>query len=362
MRHLRHGWLAIARRGRGRPGLVVTCGLAGALLMALGASAAPAKEGVFPGRNGRIALQELTLVGEQLVERTVTLNTDGSGYRALRPKTARPRWSPDGKRLVFWAGLVFGDIPNSIRIMNANGSGHRIVFGKAAQIRMDLSVGYPNWLPGGDIVFLGNKGSRTGIYRIHPDGTGMHRILRLADVAREHGGPTVRLLTVSPNGRRFAFIRNNGDYEFAVWVMKSNGSGLTKLARGCIGGGGVTLDWSPNGKQLLGAWEEKLPTPGCGNDSGMFLMSPRGGTPKRIYTERQEPGSVPGHCAPVAAFSPNGKQIVFAVQRLDANSALCDTVMLMPASGGEPHVIRKVREGCNPCRGYAQPAWQPLPR
>jgi Tol biopolymer transport system component len=173
----------------------------------VGVSSAPAREAAFPGLNGRkIVVEEIKLVGDAVYGHVATLNADGSGYGVLRPgpQMGRPRWSPDRKRLVASTGIL-GEIPSSIKVMNANGSQLRTVFGRAIQNRTDLSVGSPDWLPGGDrIAFLGHKGSRTGIYTIKTDGTGMRKLRTFSDPPLEKGGPTLTGLRASPDGRRFS--------------------------------------------------------------------------------------------------------------------------------------------------------------
>ena len=86
-------------------------------------------------------VEEIKLVGDAVYGHVATLNADGSGYGVLRPgpQMGRPRWSPDGKRLVASTGIL-GEIPSSIKVMNANGSQLRTVFGPFRTELTSLSV------------------------------------------------------------------------------------------------------------------------------------------------------------------------------------------------------------------------------
>ena len=52
------------------------------------------------------------------------INPDGTGLRRLTRTTDSfsPAWSPDGKQIVFLS------LPNRVQVMNADGSGLRMVF------------------------------------------------------------------------------------------------------------------------------------------------------------------------------------------------------------------------------------------
>jgi dipeptidyl aminopeptidase/acylaminoacyl peptidase len=113
------------------------------------------------------------------------MNADGSGVAPLThggPGFRQPSWSPDGKSIAF---VAFPDhstvIPGSsavIEVANADGTGvHRV------SPRSWTSYN-PTWTPGGKIVFLVQKGTRTSGYIVNPGGTGMRKLYPdLADLA-----------------------------------------------------------------------------------------------------------------------------------------------------------------------------------
>ncbi len=79
-----------------------------------------------------------------------------------------PSWSPDGAQLAFWMRASV----DSVAVMNADGSGRRIVARRALM---------PCWLPDGSaIVFMHEVDSleQEQLWEMSPDGTGAHRIVK----------------------------------------------------------------------------------------------------------------------------------------------------------------------------------------
>jgi Tol biopolymer transport system component len=79
-----------------------------------------------------------------------------------------PSWSPNGRQLAFWI-RTFAD---SVAVMNADGSGRRIVARSALM---------PCWLPDGTkIVFMREVDSleEEQVWEVRPDGTGARRVVR----------------------------------------------------------------------------------------------------------------------------------------------------------------------------------------
>jgi Tol biopolymer transport system component len=105
-----------------------------------------------------------------------TMNADGSGVAPLThggPGFGQPSWSPTGRQLAFVALAGHSDVIGArmaIEVANAAGTGlHRV--------SPPSWAGYnPTWTPGGQIVFLVQKGIRTSAYIVNPDGTGLRRL------------------------------------------------------------------------------------------------------------------------------------------------------------------------------------------
>ncbi len=228
-------------------------------------AAAPAWA-TFPGANGRIAYDDPPSDSPAIH----SILPSGKGDERLGIGLM-PSWSPNGQRIVFARGV---DEQTEIYSMAADGTaarrlthrqwrddnpsyspgGHRIVFTETRSaaawvmtMRSDgsdsrtLVAGGPAvWSPSGRwIAFDANSGP--GLWVVHPDGTGKHRILKRGGYI---GG-------YSPDGRRLVFSRC-GD-ECRYFVARSDGSKVRRLPCPPDYFRGVTApSYSPNGRRLLG--------------------------------------------------------------------------------------------------------------
>ena len=338
-----------------------------------------ARESVFPGRNGKILVEECTIVGEVLsCPNFAAVNSDGSGYRRLRANRHwwRYRWSPDGKRLLVATGDLLRT-PSSIGLINPAGGRIKTIYRSKNRRRGGfMSPGYPDWLPGGKrLVFLLNNGTTTGIYTVGIDGTRLRKVRAFPNYVKgETGEKPIRGLSASPDGRRFAFWRYSMSGTKSIYVVNSNGKGLKRLAANvCDLAVGAAFDWTPDSKQILAAWQDDdtdpetdlcaLPEP----DSGIYLLPAAGGPPRRIFTEKfvrifgQE---LIGDLVPQATFSPDGKLVAFiARRRYQGNGDLYDTIIVMRANGTDARAVHYAGpKVVNQGTGFWTPAWQPLPR
>jgi hypothetical protein len=184
------------------------------------------------------------------------------------------------------------------------------------------------------------------------------------------GGPTIYQLTVSPDGRRLAFVR-----AMNLYVLNANGSGLKRIARGCSLNIG---DWSPDSKRLLVSWmEHPDPKRPCASpDSGLYTLPANGGTAQRVFAEkyvRTGPGESYGDTPPLGIFSPGGTRIAFMVHRLPGAGGILrhNTIMVMRANGTDLRTVRQgeahtIQDGpyrvCTRCVTYSGLSWQRAPR
>jgi Tol biopolymer transport system component len=353
-----------------------TLGAAGMLVLAAfivggavlsGVTSASAGESVFPGRNGKILLHQgcrRGAPGQDLTcgFRYVTMNADGSSFRALRSNTkwSGARWSPDGKRVLVASG-VFTEQPTSIAVLKPAGGKVSIVWGRRRGFRTGLSVCCPDWLSGKQIVFLGWRKSRTGIYRMALDGTRLRKLRVLRGV---------RGLTASPDGRRIAFTQHvNPTWTDQLYVMNADGSGLRLLRSRCSLG---ARDWSPDGKRLLAVSTDWKQGPGteCVLDRDVELIPAKGGAATHVFTEKYVPtgpGQGYGGYGPVLAFSPDGTRIAFLADRLPSTGWRgTNSVWVIKPNGTGMREVRHAemvlneKGECVRCVGYLSIGWQPI--
>ena len=168
------------------------------------------------------------------------MNADGGRQRIIHTLpyatdvTPQLDWSPDGSRLVIQTLL---DGHPVLQVLNVDGSKRRT---------LTLTEAYgPRWSPDGTRIAYFSSVDGPGIYVTGIDGLIIHKV-----VSTPVGSGT---LTWSPDGRQLAFAYASdatsvkalsGDTTGwgGVFVINSDGSGLSTLARGPAG----FPDWVPH--------------------------------------------------------------------------------------------------------------------
>lgn len=136
-----------------------------------------------------------------------------------------PRWSPDGKRLVYWLWRedASGTTGTAVGVVDADGR-------KARRLTdWNLFAGEPDWSPDGKWIvfdrfplraFLFTDDprvpERTDLYRMRPDGSGIQRItslrgqLRATQPRYTPDGRSIIFTAVRPTSRTLAIVGANG--------------------------------------------------------------------------------------------------------------------------------------------------------
>ncbi|HXJ63776.1 MAG TPA: hypothetical protein VNN79_08480 [Actinomycetota bacterium] len=233
----------------------------------------------FPGANGRIAW-ESSKTGEFDI---YSARPDGSDRRELTTgfdEDHRPRWSPDGARIVFFRHKGEAG-PGNIWVMDADGSnltrltntqayeqdpswsadGTQIVFERGS-----LSQAFNLWVMDADgsnqhrlthsskgdiaatwsstnvIAFTSFRTGHGDLYTIHPDGT---HLVRVTSQALPDMYPDW-----SPNGAKLVFFTENGGAttKREVWTVSANGTQLQQITHNDVDDSFPC--WSPNGKLI----------------------------------------------------------------------------------------------------------------
>jgi Tol biopolymer transport system component len=165
-----------------------------------------------------------------------TLRPDGKALQVALSNAADPRWSPNGRELVFERDIPGGTSLTGFSAVwrsNADGSGLR-------QLTSDHTDGDADWSPDGRrIVFVRTDpgaapAARSTLWTIRRDGTGARLLLRT-----RMGGP--RDPEWSPDGRRIIFSASAD----RIYEVGNDGLGLRLLQVR-----GRSPRWSPDGRNL----------------------------------------------------------------------------------------------------------------
>ncbi len=166
-----------------------------------------------------------------------------------------PRWSPDGKKIVFDSNKEAPHGENVIWIMNSDGSALKRLneWGKGER-RM------PSFSPRGDKIIHVRWGVSNGPAIALMDTTRKHVkiILKASDI----GAIDLRSPIYSPDGSKILFVAQRPGEGPMVWVMDADGSNPVPLAWGKY------ANWSRDGEKILYTRPEKgdiwiMDTKGC---------------------------------------------------------------------------------------------------
>ncbi len=149
-------------------------------------------------------------------------------------------WSPDGRRVAFNRGSLFGDDGNSdlaIYVASADDSGLTRV--------VDDALFFFGWSPDGErILYASASGEGAAeVYISKADGSGRISLISLPGGENPLGFPVW-----SPDGERIALTADRNG-EDAVYVVNVDGSGLTPLTTGGCDGLYGTV-WSSDSRRI----------------------------------------------------------------------------------------------------------------
>ena len=171
-----------------------------------------------------------------------TVDTEGGEPRFLLASAGwglfYPTFSPDGAQIAYFDGG--GDMDNTLRVMNADGSGVRVVIDQEFGHVHDLA-----WSPDGSrLAFQAADGGPVRIehvWIVGVDGSGLTEV--------SQGGAWGAAPRWSPSGRQLAFESAGG-----IWVINADGSGLRQVA---LPGRRAPV-WSPDGSRIAYLDEDSL--------------------------------------------------------------------------------------------------------
>ena len=244
-----------------------------------------------------------------------------------------PSYSPDGTSVAFsYAPSDNGGF--DIFVMNSDGSA-------LTQITHDGLSAAPRWSPDGKRITYARVSTRTFlgvIFTMKADGTDQQRLT--GDVWDSFGP------FYTPDGNHIVFYSQKNGLVAAVWIMNTDGSGQQRLTRAALEA--LPYDVSPDGKRisLMSHINTDLP-------NAIFSMNPDGSGLKLLTHAKGAHDLWP-------SYSPDGKQIVFASDRMSSDNSL--DLFVMNADGSNVHRIATgLTVGGCPDGNCVTPSWGPKP-
>ncbi len=141
---------------------------------------------------------------------------------------AYPRWSPNGKQILFNSAPL--PVDGDIWVMNADGSGRRNVSNSPNKTRNDF---FASWSPSGkQIAFSGAEGwiipglAPDDIYVMNVDGSGLRKVTDNQGPDRNIGPDW------SPNGNQLVFYQESGSSPLDVFTIDLDGTNQRQLTSG----------------------------------------------------------------------------------------------------------------------------------
>jgi Tol biopolymer transport system component len=143
----------------------------------------------------------------------------------------------------------------------------------------------------------------------------------------------------SPDGKHIVYFSSNRK-DLGIWIMPGQGSEAKHISSKLQARGGVDnfsdYGWHPNGRSVSCVVD-------WGDDRGMWTMDIESGLPQKI------PFDYSGYISSMD-WSPDGKWIAFSYvggyEKTDIKDSeiLCSNIYVMPAEGGKPIRLTKVKE------------------
>jgi Tol biopolymer transport system component len=145
-----------------------------------------------------------------------------------------PAWSPDGRSIAYIREF---DDRSELYVLDSVGGTPRQLAGQ-----LDQSLAWPDWSPNGSSILFTVElpAHRAAVYGIHPDGSGLRRVLP--------DSISLRCPSWAPDGRQFAVSAYRAGRSSIVAVDVESGAARTLLSSDT-----TFLDcpqWSPNGEAI----------------------------------------------------------------------------------------------------------------
>lgn len=256
------------------------------------------------------------------------MNADGSGKYQI-PDTNNvienadsPRFDPDAEKVIFLSQVFIsqGNSRHRLAIVNADGTNARLLFDGEQYDANDYTVFTFGISPdGGKIAFVtrprnGNPLDKV-LWLINSDGSGLTQ-LAAGDIyamfpAFTNGiqqfSPGIQHISFSPDGSKVAVSINNSGGRFDVFLVNINGSGMTRIADSQNPASSVDPVFSPDGSNIV--FSEL-----AANNNYRLAIRNTDGSNKVVLADQGINFT--------ASFNPDGDRIVFHSTRNSTAEAL----------------------------------------
>jgi Tol biopolymer transport system component len=301
--------------------LAVAASLAAASLTITAAPAGAAG----PPATGRIAFADF------VTNQIYTVNPDGTALAQLTHEpngiaAGWPSWSPSGSRILF-DRLNLSNAMGRIWIMNADGTGQRRLVSDVPG-HSDVQPAYSP--DGRRIVFtrcLPNF-EHCAIWIMRSDGTHRQLVVPFIAAPNETNNFDPK---VSPDGRRISFTRFGfHGIVSQVWVARINGTHARPLTAPRLEAGQSA--WSPDGSHIAFASNSSRP------QSSIYVMRADGSDVTRLATTKWPTNNFG------PSYAPGGGQIAFSSDRRHPDLC-CEELFTMRANGSRQHLVATGLQG-----------------
>jgi Tol biopolymer transport system component len=305
--------------------------VAGICVIVIGLMVGPSAA-TFSGKNGRISFARA--VGHHV--EIFSANPDGSHKRRLTKSKPRGAvsfisdWSPDGQLIAFDSDRTDIDgrkRPVQLYVMSADG-------GNVTQLTRGGGFhGFPGWSPTGTRIAIEadwGKGSLQGIWIIpafDPDGVTVGDAVRVTDPP--HGVDFDSEPQFSPDGTTIVFARYKSATRSAIYRVNVDGTGLQRLTRYKLNASDP--DVSPDGRWItFDSGDAGRP----GSKGNIFVMPIEGGKKRALTDNPRFHDGDPFELANNPCFSPNGRRIIYTQFHDDGTD-----LVVMRVNGSGKHAI-----------------------
>lgn len=290
-------------------------------------------------QRGRIVFQAKVAGLYQLF----TIKPDGSGLKQVThlemkkssvPGAELPRWSPDGKLILFSSD--YAATPKSVISLftiKRDGSGL-----KRLPLATGLFNGEGTWSPDGKNVAYTFDESNVpahpqGIEVAQSDGSYPYALTRTDNPATELEGKAAW----SPSGDWIAFTEYFGQDQSQILKVRDVGGTPTPLTPFDLNADNAR--WSPDGTRLVFNSHERATS---GATANLFTVGANGKRLVQITHYRR------GLRARTADWSPDGTEIIFQLTGTRADGSRVDQLFIMAAAGGPARQLTHFPVGAHP--------------